>query len=354
MQTSAPGTNPQQPPASPELQAFSRRIDEQSLMPLWERTKRMAPGSSCVPFRWRYRDLLPRLEEAARLITARAAERRVLVLENPALRGTTYITPTLYTGLQIILPGEIAPSHRHSPSALRFMVSGEGGYTAVGGERTPMSRGDFVVTPSWAWHDHGNLGTEPVIWMDGLDTAFGEFFGALFREDHPEESHPLIRQAGDASSTFGACLFPVQPLRSTNNPVLVYPYARSREALDRLARQQALDPCHGAKLKFVNPATGGAPFPTMSAFLQWVPAGFQGSPYRTTESTVFNVAEGTGAICVGDQRLDYEANDIVVVPPWAPYRIEAQTESVLFSYSDRAAQETLGFWREEPSQERAR
>ncbi len=107
----------------------------------------------------------------------------MLILENPALRGQSAITQSLYAGLQLILPGEVAPSHRHTQSALRFIVEGSGAYTAVDGERTTMRPGDFIITPSWTWHDHGHDGTGPVIWLDGLDIPMIRFFDAGFAEN---------------------------------------------------------------------------------------------------------------------------------------------------------------------------
>src|SRR6185436_11248347 len=118
---------------------------------------------------------------------------------------------------------EIAPSHRHTPNALRFIIEGEGAYTAVDGERIAMAPGDFVVTPNWAWHDHGNTGSAPVVWLDGLDTPFAQLFGAIFRENHPQESQPITRTAGGIRA---------QPL--------LYPYARTREALEQLAKSSDL------------------------------------------------------------------------------------------------------------------
>ena len=138
---------------------FYRHIDTQDLFPLWEQLHNLVPQvptGGCVPALWRYRELRPSLMEAGQLITAEEAIRRVLVLENPAIRGQAAITNTLYAGLQLILPGEIAPSHRHTQSALRFVVEGRGAYSAVDGERTTMAPGDFIITPSWTWHDHGN------------------------------------------------------------------------------------------------------------------------------------------------------------------------------------------------------
>ncbi len=84
------------------------------------------------------------------------------------------------------MPGEVAPSHRHNQSALRFIVEGKGAFTAVDGERTPMNEGDFILTPQWRWHDHGNPGDEPVIWLDGLDLPLVNTLGCGFAEDYPE------------------------------------------------------------------------------------------------------------------------------------------------------------------------
>jgi len=309
----------------------------------------MQPGTACVPAHWRYADLRPLLLRASGLISKRDAERRVLMLENPGLTGTTFIAASLFAGLQIILPGEIALSHRHSPNALRFVIEGEGAYTAVAGERIPMHPGDFIATPNWAWHDHGNDGPGPVVWMDGLDTPFAAFFGAMFREDHPRETQPLSHPPGDSAARFGTAMLPPdhRPGAGAGTPLLCYPYARSREALDALARGGAPHPAHAYRLRYANPATGGHPFPTMAVFMQWLPRGFAGHPWRSTESTVYNVVEGRGRAFVGGRPLDWEPHDVFVVPPWESCRFDCEAGSVLFSYSDRAAQEALGFWREE-------
>ena len=170
----------------------------------------MGPGTPAVPTIWRYQDLRPQLLRAIDLITAKEAERRVFMLENPGLPGTGYITSSLYCGLQVIKPGEIAPAHRHTPNALRFIIEGEGAYTTVEGERVAMRPGDFVLTPGWTWHDHGHLGAEPVIWLDCLDNPFGQFFGAIFRENYPHDAQAPSLADGDAAARYGANLMPVE------------------------------------------------------------------------------------------------------------------------------------------------
>ena len=335
-------------PANPRRVQLSQDIAQLHMKPLWERTMRLAPGTAAVPAIWRWQQVQPHLMRSAEVITTQEAERRVLMLENPALKGSTFATTTLYAGLQIILPGEIARTHRHAPNALRMIVEGVGAYTAVDGERVTMRPGDFVTTPNWAWHDHGNLGSEPVVWLDGLDTAFANLFGAHFREDYPQESQPVSRAEGDAVARYGANLLPVdyRP-QGRASPLLSYPYERTREALERLVKAGEPHAAHGYKLRYSNPATGGHAFPTMAVFMQWLPRGHAGRSYRSTDGAVFCVVEGRGSVGIGDARWDFAPHDVFVVPSWAFYQLKADTNCVLFSYTDRAAQEALGFWREE-------
>jgi len=309
----------------PGLARLSSDAAALGMKPLWERVSRLAPGTAAQPAIWHWSDTRPLLMRACELITARQAERRVLMLENPALAGTTFSTTTLFTGMQAILPGEIAPTHRHTPNALRLIVEGEGAYTAVDGERIAMRPGDFIVTPGWSWHDHGNEGAAPVIWLDGLDTAFANLFGAHFREDYPEE-----KQAGRAAA----------------DSLLSYPYEQTRSALERLSRSGNPHPSHGWKLRYSHPVTGRDPFPTMAVFMQWLPKGFVGRACRSTDGAVCCVVEGRGNVDIGDTCFDFTTHDVFVVPSWEIHRFSAATDCVLFSYTDRAAQEALGFWRE--------
>lgn len=339
------------PGTSPERQEFYGRLDQKSTAPLWEVLGRLVPPEpqpACVPAAWKYDELRPLLMEASRLITAKEAERRVLVLENPGIRGASQITQSLYAGLQIILPGEIARTHRHTASALRLIVEGDGsGYTAVDGERTSMHVGDFILTPSWTYHDHGNPGTSPVVWMDVLDVPIVNLFDSSFMEHYPQEVQPVARPEGDAPARYGANMLPLEyePAR-LSAPVFTYPYARSREALEQLHRNGPVDPCHGVKLQYVNPATGGYPMPTIAAFLQLLPKGFSGGTYRSTDATIFNVIEGHGVSRIGDATFNWGPRDIFVVPSWQKVSHAAHEEAVLFSASDRAAQKALGVWRE--------
>ena len=338
---------------SAERKELYARLDQRNLAPLWEVIGDLVPlhpKPSFAPALWKYEDVRPLIMEGGRQLTVKEAERRVVVLENPARRGAAQITRSLYAGLQLILPGEIAPSHRHTASALRFVFEGRGAYTAVEGERTTMEEGDFILTPSWTFHDHGNTGDEPVIWMDGLDIPIANLFDTGFFERHPQETQPIYRQEGDGMARYGCGLLPVnyEP-KNLNSPLFSYPYARSREVLDQLYRNGPIDPIDGIKLQYANPGTGGYPMPTTAAFLQFLPAGFNGKSCRATDGTVFAVAEGRGETVIGETTFSWVKHDIFVAPSWYPVSHRAASDAVLFSFSDRAAQKALGLWREERS-----
>ena len=338
-------------PAGNARQELYRRMDPLNLTPLWEVLHNLIPSEPATPCRpalWKYADARPHLMEAGKLITAREAIRRVLILENPGMRGESCITQSLYAGLQLILPGEIAPSHRHSQSALRFIVEGSGAYTAVDGERTTMHPGDFIITPSWTWHDHGNPGNQPVVWMDGLDIRIVAAFGAQFHEFFPEEVQPVSRSEGAATARFGSGLVPLgaaAPFGKTS-PIFNYPYPRSREALALLSRDQDPDACHGWKMQFTNPLTGGHAMPTIAAFIQLLPKSFATRRYRCTDGTIYSVVEGGGSATIAGQKFDFGPRDTFVVPSWMPLELQTRGETVLFSFSDRPGQEAMGLWRE--------
>ncbi len=341
----------EKPEETPERLAFYDKIGREAFTPLWAVFADIItpePKSRCEAHLWRFDRARAWLLEAGRLITAKEAERRVLILENPGLRGESKITTSLYAGLQLVLPGEVAPAHRHSQSALRFVLDGGGAHTSVNGERTVMQYGDFVITPPWAWHDHGNESDQPMIWLDGLDIPLLTLFDASFAEGYGDDEQALCRQAGDSLARYGANMLPVDYRRDgLASPIFNYPYSRSREALETMKRQNEWDPCHGLKMRYVNPVDGGYAMPTIAPFLQLLPSGFSTAPYRSTDATVFVATEGHGRSTIDGQVFDWGPRDIFVAPSWKWVTHEADDEAVLFSYSDRVAQQKLGFWREQ-------
>jgi gentisate 1,2-dioxygenase len=338
---------------SEQLEQLYARMRPDSLTPLWEVLAALVsptPMSPAVAHHWRFDDARCHLMRAGDLISAEQAERRVLIFENPGLPGESAITPSLYAGLQLILPGEVAPAHRHTQSALRFVMEGEGAYTTVDGERAVMRPYDLVLTPSWQWHDHGNQTAQPMIWLDGLDIPTVRHFAASFAEKTEEAVQARIVADDDSLSRYGRNLRPlrgsVADRRPANRPLFHYPYAQWRGSLADMTAG-ALDPHYGHALEFINPADGGSVLPTIAAQVQLIPAGTRTRPRRASDGTVHVVVEGLGTARIDGREVRLSERDLFVVPSWTLLAFEADTDLVLFSYSDRAAQERLELYREE-------
>lgn len=357
-----PPPTPGQPavPNGAARKAFYDAISAHNMTPLWEVLHALVPQSPstpCQPALWKYADVRPFLMKSGELITAEEAVRRVLILENPGLRGQSCITQSLYAGLQVIMSGEVAPSHRHTQSALRFVVEGHGAFTAVDGERTQMKPGDFIITPSWTWHDHGHEGRvesdTPVVWLDGLDIPMLRFFDAGFAENGTAKQQEVTKPQGISTHRYGANMLPMRydaPFGETS-PIFSYPYDRTRETLHQLETHGDTDAWDGVKLRYVNPATGGSPMPTMATFMQRLPAGFAGKPWRQTDGAVFSVVEGSGSVIIErdghTSTFEFGPRDHFVIPSWHTAQLRSAQGCVLFSFSDRPVHLALGIHREE-------
>jgi gentisate 1,2-dioxygenase len=296
----------------------------QNAQPLWTMMDAMVPPRprpKAVPHVWRYAAMRPLLERSGDLVATKDAERRVFMLVNPALKPP-HTTDTLYAGLQLILPGEVARAHRHVAFALRFIVEGDAAYTAVGGEKVTMRRGDLVLTPSWAYHDHGHEGEGPMVWLDGLDLPVYQFFPASFAQPYGEER------------------FPAEPAPADSH--LRYPWD------DMQARLEAEDGPY-SYAEYVHKQTGGAVSRVIGAAAERIAKGSSSPTCRETAGIVYHVVSGRGSTVVGTARLDWEKGDTFCVPSWMPYRHEAARDSYLFRYDDRPVLEAIGAYRREAS-----
>ncbi|WCP16280.1 Gentisate 1,2-dioxygenase (plasmid) [Sphingobium sp. AntQ-1] len=330
---------------------FTKKLADDNLQPLWHIMGRIAahsPTRGGAPIHWQWPLLRGHAMKAAEVITTEEAERRVLVLENPSFAGEGRATNSLYAGVQIILPGEVAPSHKHTASALRLVMEGTGAYTAVDGERVIMSPGDFIVTPSSTFHDHGNRADAPVLWLDGLDVFVVNLLNAPFGEEHPQSSQPITQPDGNSLKRFGQGLLPYGFARQEpRSPVFWWPYSRTCEALAAMRATDPIDPSLGLRMDFVDPTSGRSPFKTMTASMSLFPAGFRGAAYRSVSGAVMTVVEGQGTVRVGDTEWTVGKNDVFVVPSWNWHSFSADEDLTIFSFSDEVLQRHLGFWRDE-------
>ena len=346
--------HPQANEQRPQLEALYADMAPAGLTPLWEVLHALVspmPNSPARPHFWDYSSARQHLLRAGDLISAEQAERRVLILENPGMPGLSAITPSLYAGLQLILPGEVAPAHRHTQNALRFVLEGDGAFTAVDGEKAVMRPFDVVLTPAWQWHDHGNPTDQPMIWLDALDIPTVRHFDASFAEKGLEAAQPDEVPPDDSIARYGRNLRPIRGTSADRRPALRplfhYPYTEWRESLAVLARNADPDAHLGHALEFVNPADGGAVLPTIAAHVRLLPTGFETRPRRSTDGAVFVVVEGEGEAVMDGVRMPLSPRSIFVVPSWTTFSLLAHRELVLFAYSDKAAQERLELYREQ-------
>jgi gentisate 1,2-dioxygenase len=333
--------------ASRDRQQFYHQISGQNLTPLWESLHHLVPqtpNANCAPAYWNYQEIRPLLLESGQLIGAKEAVRRVLVLENPQLRGQSSITSSLYAGLQLIMPGEVAPSHRHNQSALRFVVEGHGAFTAVDGERTAMSPAILFSRRSGAGMTTAIRGGTGYLAGWSRFTA-GQLSRLRLCGGLPAGSAAGHPQEGDYLPRYAANMLPLRHQVGNSSPIFNYRYDRSREALHDLTRFGEADEWDGYKMRYVNPVTGGYPMPSMGASCNCCRKGST-RVAKTTDSTIYHVVEGCGQVTIGEQTFIFQAKDIFVVPTWHGVSFNASEECVLFSFSDRPVQEALGLFRE--------
>jgi gentisate 1,2-dioxygenase len=325
---------------TPELEAYYRELDSRELGALWNVANEIEPWlpqPKSVPMLWKWRDLEPLVRRAPRLVSAEKAARRVVMLVNTGRKEWSAAVGLLYSGIQIMDPGESTSAHRHMASALRFIMEGRGAYTVVDGERMALGARDFVLTPNGTWHDHGvERGGTQCIWQDGLDIPLMNALDANFYEIHPD----IVQTPGNP--------LPREGWSKPYSPVFKYPwdtsYAALRECTDR-------SPFDGAILEYTNPVTGGPVMPTLGAQLQLLRPGERTEAHRHTGSVLYQVAKGSGWSVIGGKRFDWEEKDVFCVPSWAPHahaNASATEDACLFSFNDFPVMRSLAIYREEP------
>lgn len=331
---------------------YRAALQQQSVAPAWPALRSLIPYDiperRTRPHVWRYSELRPLLLRAGELTPMEKAERRVLMLGNPGLAPEPFATATIFFGLQIILPGEFAPNHRHSPSAVRLVIEGLGAYTTVEGERCPMERGDVILTPAGLWHQHEHMGKGPMVWLDALDAAVVCRIEASYCKagtpqspsNRPDASQWRFRRAG---------LVPYARVarQAAAYPLLRYPWTDVRAALDALAAHAARDePVH---LAYVNPETGEPCMPMLGFSARWLRPGEELAPTRRSSSAGFLVIEGEGESEIDGHTMRWGENDVVAIPAHAKVRhrnASAQRPACLIQVDDVPLQRKLGIYEE--------
>jgi gentisate 1,2-dioxygenase len=314
-------------PVSSARHAFVSDLSRAGLDAPWlEPGPLIRPKASAMKARlWRWRDIEPLVHRTPEFMApGRGAERRILRLDNPGVPERT-AGHTISIAVQYLLPGEVAPAHRHTPNAVRFMLHGEGAYTTIEGDKFVMRRGDLVVTPSMTWHDHGNEGTGPVVWTDGLDSPVVRYLENLAMDPYEGET---------------------QPVRT--GPPARHLHHRWETAYAALQRRQP-DPFDDVLMEYLDPATGRSVVPALGCYLQMLRPGVRTRAHRETSSAVYHVVEGAGFTTIDGVRHDWGVGDFLAIPPRAlhAHGNEGREPAILYSVQDVPLLRALGFYRVE-------
>jgi gentisate 1,2-dioxygenase len=342
---------------TPELDRYYAELGRQESYALWTIANEIEPWHpqpASQPTLWRYDALRPLVLKALDLVSPEKAGRRVIALENPGRKGLSACVGWLYTGLQVMRPGEFATAHNHASAALRFVMEGAGAYTVVDGHKMDLNAGDFVITPNGTWHDHGVESDGAVtVWQDGLDMLLVNQLDANFYAVHPDHVQKSNYPLNDTAMVYGGPgLLPVggEAWSRPYSPLLKYRWQPTYEALQRAAGASDGSPYDGIIMQYVNPATGGPVMKTLGACIQMLRAGERTLAHRHTGSIVYTCAMGSGYSVIAGRRYDWSKNDIFVVPSWAWHEhanASERDDAVLFSFSDMPSIQALGLYREE-------
>jgi gentisate 1,2-dioxygenase len=288
------------------------------------------PAPWAAPYLWRWADIRRLLVQAGEMRGIEGgAGRRTVRLCTPGNK-TPWTTPTIHASVQLVKPGEVAGAHRHTMGAFRFVVEGKGGYTTVEGERLSMEPADLILTPPWAWHDHGHDDGKPTIWIDVHDYPFTSHLGAIFFEPFKQAQQPVLAPGARGE----AMRMP-----------FTYKGSEHVRQVTEGAPEINDDAALGATLDYVNAATGGVTLPTMTCHLHRLTAGAALGAFRETANRIYHVVSGRGRTQAGDTTLAWETGDIFVMPGWTWHRHTADADAVLFSVSDEPIFDAFGLAR---------
>lgn len=341
---------------TPELVKYYQDLTQFEAGALWTVANKIEPWepkSESVPVVWRYRDLRDYVLRSVDLVSPEKAGRRVIYLNNPGRQEVSAAVGWLYSGLQVMKPGEAASAHAHSSSALRFIMEGRGAYTIVDGHKMTLGANDFVLTPNGCWHEHGvEADGLPCIWQDGLDIPLVNALEAGFYAVHPDLTQAITHPVNDAVGIWGGRgLKPtLHDWQKPYSPLLKYEWEPTYEALSAYAKVTDGSPFDGVIMDYINPLTGGPVMSTIGASMQMLRPGEHTKAHRHTGSIMYQCAKGEGYSIINGKRFDWRERDIFCVPSWMFHEHvngSSSDDACLFSFHDLPVMRALNLYREE-------
>jgi gentisate 1,2-dioxygenase len=346
---------PKAMPADADVNKLYDDMGRYALTPLWkieEALMAKQPQPKAIPWLWKWDKLHEIARRSGQLVPIEGGgDRRAIALSNPGLQGQPFATQTMWAAVQWLNGHEVAPAHRHTSQAIRFIIDGSGSWSTVEGDRVFLERGDFVLTAPWLWHDHGSKADEPAVWMDGLDIPVNNFLDASFFEPYPHEAQDVTAVLNGTVLKYGVGqLRPAWELRSTQHPPMhTYKWTDTERALNNLA-QVAASPYDDVVLEYINPHTGGSVMQSFTCWIQMLRPGVQTQAHRHVGSTVYHVFEGSGETIINGVCFPWKQGDFFVIPSWVwheHHNLSQDQRVILFSMHDSPLLMALNKYREE-------
>jgi gentisate 1,2-dioxygenase len=328
---------------------YVQDLRDLNLVPLWPSLRGVLPPKiptrQTKPTHWPYKTIKPLLLKAGELTPIEKAERRVLVLANPG-HGLEKMqaSAAMYLGMQLLMPGEWAPSHRHTPNAVRMIVEGEGAYTTVDGEKCSMSRGDLILTPTGLWHEHGHDGTDPVIWLDVLDLPLVFYMEASY---HINGDRQTVQPGqGDKQYARGGVV-PTHVFDRSKKayPMLRYAWVDAKVALEAMAADNPAQ--EAVQVTYVNPETGDDAENILGFYaLMLRPGQTLRLPVRSP-AQVFHIIEGAVEAKMVDSTFNLVEADTCCAPGYEVVtlrNLQAEKPSFIFIADESPLHRKLGVY----------
>lgn len=336
-----------------KLEDLDRELRKKHLGGFWSANipgfeQEMEPKGKALPYLWKWADIYRGLMKAKELVSLEQSERRTIRLLNPGVPGTIGATPTIHMSVQLVAPGEVAQAHRHTLTAIRFVVQGQGAFTTVEGERFPMRPGDLILTPNWTWHDHANGSQQDIIWLDGHDGPLVHALEVMAVELFGQRQQPVEALPDFSLYQFAMARPPSKETRFFDPPYR-YPWEETYQTLQTLSVMPG-DPYDGVLLRYVNPRNGGFTLRTLGCEIQMLRPGEKTKSHRHTSNTIYHAFRGSGCTIVEGTRLEWGEGDCFTVPVWSWHSHEngsSREIAILFSLTDRPVKEALGLYWEE-------
>ena len=305
---------------------YVQALSEENLVPLWPSLGAVLPADiparNTQPTHWSYNKIRPLLLRAGELTPIEKAERRVLVMSNPGHGlDAMKVSPSMYVGMQLLLPGEWAPSHRHTPNAVRMIIEGDGAYTTVAGEKCPMNRGDLILTPSGLWHEHSHDGQNPVVWLDVLDLPLIYFMETSYHNVgtrqtvNPTKGHGIYANGGVLPA-------PVFTRHHNPYPMLRYPWSQVRASL--IALSEAHPNEKSVQVEYINPETGDSAQNILGFYALMIQPGQTLDLPARSPASLFHAIEGKTKAEISGKTFELNEADTCCAPGYTPVHLHNQ------------------------------